>query len=101
MLKNTKLRHIGLLMCFTNAAVKGIFVLIIYFWCQDVPYVKTYAASRCPQHQVSRVKLSGVNTVTSRCPALNYDTGGNIYKFCEVMTTALSSKIARFWQKIL
>jgi len=55
--------------CFTIAATKAIFVLIRHFWRQDIPHVKTYPASRCPQHQVSRVKLSSVNSVAWRCPA--------------------------------
>jgi len=30
--------------CFSNAAAKGIFVLIWHFWHQDVPHVKMYLA---------------------------------------------------------
>jgi len=41
-----------------------------HFCGQDVPRSKTNAAPRCLQYQVSGVKLSGVNSVTLRCPAL-------------------------------
>jgi len=46
------------LVCFTEAAAKGIFVLIRHVWHQDVSHAKTYPASRCTQRQVSHVKMS-------------------------------------------
>jgi len=35
------------LVCFTNAAAKGIFGIIWHFWRQDVPHVKMSSASSC------------------------------------------------------
>jgi len=67
--KNYKLRHVGLLVCFTNAAAKEIFCFNMTFLGQDVPRIKTYLALGCPQYQVSHVRLSGINSVASSYPA--------------------------------
>jgi len=50
----------------TNTAAKRDFYLIRHFG------VKMFAATRHTQHQDSRIKLSGVKSVASSCPASWY-----------------------------